>query len=73
MRNQSIQEVKAVYKQLLDAWNNQDARGMVELFTEDGESIGFDGSISKSKEEIFAHFHPIFEHHQTARYISKVK
>ncbi|MED3625427.1 SgcJ/EcaC family oxidoreductase [Bacillus thermocopriae] len=66
-------EVQAVYEQLLEAWNNQDARGMSDLFTEDGESIGFDGSQSIGREEIFSHLNPIFEHHQTAQFVSKVK
>jgi uncharacterized protein (TIGR02246 family) len=73
MENNSSKEVRAVYKQLLDAWNNRNARGMADLFTEDGESIGFDGSQSIGREEIFSHLNPIFEHHQTARFVSKVK
>ncbi|MFJ8267483.1 SgcJ/EcaC family oxidoreductase [Peribacillus asahii] len=66
-------EVKAIYKQLLDAWNNRSARGMADLFMDDGESIGFDGSQSIGKEEIFLHLKLIFEDHPTARFISKVK
>jgi uncharacterized protein (TIGR02246 family) len=45
---------------------------MADLFTEDGESIGFDGSQSIGSEEIFKHLKPIFEDHPTARFISKV-
>ncbi len=67
------EEVQAVYKELLDAWNNRNASGMAELFTDDGESIGFDGSQSVGKDEIFLHLKPIFESHPTARFISKVK
>ncbi|MFJ8244486.1 SgcJ/EcaC family oxidoreductase [Peribacillus asahii] len=66
-------EVKAIYKKLLDAWNNRSAYGMADLFMDDGESIGFDGSQSIGKEEIFLHLKPIFEEHPTARFISKVK
>jgi len=74
MMGQSVSmEVQAIYQQLLDAWNNRHARGMADLFTEDGESIGFDGSQSKGKEEIYSHLKPIFDHHPTARFISKVK
>lgn len=73
MEYNSSKEVQSVYKQLLDAWNNRNARGMADLFTEDGESIGFDGSQSIGREEIFSHLNPIFEHHQTARFVSKVK
>ncbi|WP_047152207.1 SgcJ/EcaC family oxidoreductase [Aneurinibacillus tyrosinisolvens] len=69
----TINEIQALYQQLLEAWNNRDARAMADLFTEDGESIGFDGSQSIGREEIFAHLKPIFEDHPTAPYVSKVK
>lgn len=66
-------KVTALYQQLLDAWNNQNARGMADLFAEDGEQIGFDGSQSIGSSDIFAHLEPIFKHHRTARFVSKVK
>lgn len=66
-------EIQELYQHLLDAWNNRNARGMAELFTEDGESIGFDGSQSIGRMEIFSHLTPIFEHHPTAKFVSKVK
>lgn len=65
-------KVISVYKQLIDGWNNQNARGMADLFDDDGEQIGFDGSQSIGQAEIFAHLEPIFKHHRTARFISKV-
>jgi uncharacterized protein (TIGR02246 family) len=73
MMNSDSKEVQAVYKKLLDAWNERSAEGMAKLFTDDGESIGFDGSQSIGRQEIFSHLKPIFEHHPTARFISKVK
>jgi uncharacterized protein (TIGR02246 family) len=73
MDNSCSEQVRAVYQQLLDAWNRRSAEGMAELFADDGESIGFDGSQSIGREEIFSHLKPIFEHHPTAQYVSKVK
>ncbi|MEH7502170.1 SgcJ/EcaC family oxidoreductase [Neobacillus drentensis] len=73
MENSNLNEVKAIYTQLLDAWNERNAEGMAELYSEDGESIGFDGSQSIGRQEIFSHLKPIFEHHLTARFVSKVK
>ena len=67
------QQVKALYQQLLDAWNHKDARAMADLYTEDGEQIGFDGSQVFGQAEIYAHIAPIFEQHETARFVSKVK
>ncbi len=66
-------EVQALYRQLLDAWNDRNARAMADLFAEDGESIGFDGSQSIGRDEIFSHLKPIFEDHPTAQFVSKVK
>jgi uncharacterized protein (TIGR02246 family) len=66
-------EIQAIYEQLLDAWNNRNARRMAELFTEEGEIIGFDGSQAIGQDEIFSHLNSIFEHHPTAKYVSKVK
>lgn len=66
-------KVISVYDQLLDAWNTQTTHGMADLFAEDGEQIGFDGSQSIGQNEIFEHLEPIFKHHRTARFVSKVK
>jgi uncharacterized protein (TIGR02246 family) len=66
-------EVNALYQKLINAWNNRDAQGMADQYTEQGVQIGFDGSKVIGREEIFSHLHPIFEHHPTAPYITKVK
>ncbi|ASS89605.1 MAG: SgcJ/EcaC family oxidoreductase [Bacillaceae bacterium] len=73
MENSQINEVQELYQQLINAWNNRTASGMTDLFTKDGESIGFDGSQSIGRDEIFAHLQSVFEHHQTAKFVSKVK
>jgi uncharacterized protein (TIGR02246 family) len=73
MDNSNVKEVMAIYTQLLEAWNDRNAEGMASLFADDGESIGFDGSQSIGRQEIFSHLQPIFEHHPTARFVSKVK
>ena len=65
-------EIAVLYRQLLDAWNNQLARGMADLFSDKGELIGFDGSHAIGPEEIFLHLDPIFRDHPTARFVSKV-
>ncbi|WP_274365136.1 SgcJ/EcaC family oxidoreductase [Paenibacillus thermotolerans] len=68
-----MNEVRAIYSRLLDAWNNQSARGMAELFAEEGEMIGYDGSEATGPDEIFSHLEPIFRDHPTARFVSKVR
>ncbi|MBF0708632.1 SgcJ/EcaC family oxidoreductase [Alkalihalobacillus hwajinpoensis] len=64
--------IKRVYKQLTSSWNERNAQGMANLFTESGESIGFDGSLSKGPEEIATHLAPIFKDHPTAPFVTKV-
>lgn len=46
MQEQETTEVESLYHQLIDAWNSRSAAGMAELFTADGELIGFDGSLA---------------------------
>lgn len=65
--------VQTLYKELLDAWNTGVARGMANLFISDGVMIGYDGSIEEGRESIFTHLHSIFESHQVASFVSKVK
>jgi len=66
-------EVRALYFQLLDRWNDRDAAGMAALFSPDGNLIGFDGSVANGKAEIEAHLSPIFAHHPTAAFVAKVR
>lgn len=73
MENQTISKVQDLYHQLIEAWNNRNARGMADLFTEDGTQIGFDGSLITRKEEIYEHVAPIFRDHPTAPFITKIK
>jgi uncharacterized protein (TIGR02246 family) len=68
-----LHEVETLYQQLLAAWNNQDARGMAVLFAQEGEMIGFDGSLAIGQDEIYSHLQPIFADHPTARFVSIVK
>lgn len=70
----SIQnEIKELYQKLIDAWNHRDAKGMAELFSEEGVQIGFDGSKLVGNDEILDHLKPIFEDHPTAPFVTKVK
>ncbi len=66
-------EVRTLYRQLLDSWNNRDASVYASLFIEDGDVIGFDGSQMTGQTEIASTLQQIFANHQTAPYLSKVK
>lgn len=73
MESSISNEIKVLYQHLIEAWNNRNARAMADLFAEDGEIIGFDGSQEMGSREIYSHLKPIFENHPTAPFVCKVK
>lgn len=66
-------KVEKLLAALLKAWNEQDAIKMSSLFVNNGTSIGFDGSRYIGKNQIETEIGKIFKHHQTAKYVWKVK
>lgn len=73
MTNTEEGQVRALYQELLAAWNRRDAHGMAEQFTEDGIVVGFDGSQMNGQQEIQSTISQIFSDHPTAPYIAKVR
>ena len=65
--------INALYARLLDCWNRRDAVCFAELFDEDSQVIGFDGSQMSGRAEIEATLGQIFAHHETAAYVGKVR
>jgi len=63
----------ALYKQLIDAWNNRNASAFGGLFAEDGLCIGYDGSEMFGKQEISSSLATIFKGHATAKYVSIIR
>src|SRR5690606_1355467 len=66
-------EIEKLHADLLNAWNKQDAAKMASLFTDNGISIGIDGSEYNGRNEIENERRKIYKDHQTAEYIWKVK
>ena len=69
----SLDGVRALYEDLLDAWNRRDARAMAALYAPKGGQVGFDGSTANTPAEIEAMLAPIFADHPTARFVAKVR
>jgi uncharacterized protein (TIGR02246 family) len=65
--------VLSLYEQLLQAWNGRRADEYAAAFAEDGSVIGFDGSSMNGRAEIASALRGIFESHQTAAYVAKVR
>ena len=67
------QTIEALYGQLLEAWNRQDAKSYAALFSDNANMIGFDGSQVDGQVSIEANIAGIFRDHKTARYVWKVR
>lgn len=67
------EDIKPLYQRLLDCWNQRTAEGYAELFSEDGNVVGFDGSQMNGRREIASELGRIFADHQTATYVAKVR
>ena len=53
--------VRDVYQQMMDAWNRGSGAGLAEVFTEDGDLVGFDGTHLTGREEIAAFHQRLFD------------
>lgn len=69
----AIADVERLHADLIAAWNNADATGYARLFTAEGSLVGFDGSMVDGRAAIEAHLRAIFDHHQTASYVSQIR
>lgn len=65
--------VRALYQQLLEAWNQRRAAQMAELFLDDGVVIGFDGSQMRGASAVNDEMRQIFADHRPARYVGIVR
>ena len=66
-------QIEKLYRELLDFWNRQDAKGMTSLFSKDGSIVGFDGSQMNGKMQMESEIGQIFAHHRTASYVGKIR
>jgi uncharacterized protein (TIGR02246 family) len=71
--NAEVDAIVDLYFTLLTRWNDRDASGMAALLTDDGQMVGFDGSLMEGPQEVAAALGAIFSHHPTAAYVAKVK
>jgi len=66
-------QVVQVYQELLKSWNDRNANAFAELFTDDGNITGFDGSQGNGKKEIYDQMSQVFDQHQTGTYVSIIR
>ena len=65
--------LRALYRQILDAWNQRNADAYAKLFAGDGAVVGFDGSEMTGSVEIVTTLRKIFADHATGVYRGKVR
>jgi len=71
--NEGGAKVRLLYQTLLEAWNDKDAHEMAELFSENGNVIGFDGSQMDGRKQIESVLGQIFADHPTPVYVAAVR
>lgn len=64
--------VEELYANLMQAWNNRDAKAFEELFVLDGDLVGFDGTQMHGQGSIGEHLRQIFGDHPTPKYIYRI-
>jgi len=65
--------IRSLYRTLIDNWNNMDANGYANLFTDDANLVGFDGSQANGKNNIQQHLADVFKQHKVATYVTIIR
>lgn len=66
-------EVRALYRQMLDGWNQRDGDACAAPFAEDSDIVGFDGSQHTGRAGFASDLRRIFADHVTPAYVAKVR
>ncbi len=72
-RSTDESEVHLLYQEMLEHWNKRNADDIADLFVEDGNLVGFDGSQLNGQPEIESVLRQIFADHPTAAFVGKVR
>jgi uncharacterized protein (TIGR02246 family) len=70
---QDESQVRNLYRHLLESWNRRAADEFAALFADDGNVVGFDGSLMNGWAEVAPTIRQIFEDHVTAAYVGKIR
>jgi uncharacterized protein (TIGR02246 family) len=67
------EDIRALHRGLLEAWDARDADAYAESFAVDGTLVGFDGSTVDGRAEVRSHLGGIFADHATGSYVAAVR
>ena len=73
LQSSSDEDIRSLYQELLDCWNQRSAECFAGMFWENGNVVGFDGSQMNGQMEIASQLTQIFTDHMTAAYLGKVR
>lgn len=73
IKAQDEKSIRSVYQKLLKSWNNNKAGDFAKLFSENGNTIGFDGSMMNDRQQIDDELGRIFSNHKVASYVGIIK
>jgi uncharacterized protein (TIGR02246 family) len=73
MGSEVYDEVSALYRGLIDGWNDRDAAAFAAGFADDGVIVGFDGSQHAGRDEIARQIGAVFADHKTGAYVGIVR
>jgi uncharacterized protein (TIGR02246 family) len=69
----AVAAATALYRRLIEAWNDHDADAMGAALLEDSLVIGFDGSQMIGRAQVVGELASVFADHEVARYVTKVR
>ena len=65
--------VETIYENLINSWNETNARAFSDLFLENGSMVGFDGTTATGKQNIYNHLSSVFADHTPGKFVSIVR
>jgi uncharacterized protein (TIGR02246 family) len=66
-------QIRALYVELLDAWNRRSGAAVAAGFADDGDIVGFDGTHHSGRLSIASDLRRVFGSKQTAAYIGLIR
>jgi len=67
------EELRAIYRRLIEGWNAADAAAMTHDFAEQANMVGFDGTTVNGRARIMEHLAGVFANHKVATFVTLVR
>jgi uncharacterized protein (TIGR02246 family) len=67
------EDVRSLYRRLIEGWNSADAAAMTRDFAENANMVGFDGTQVNGRDQITGHLAGVFASHKVAAFVTLVR